>query len=189
MELHHVLMIIVPILINGMKIKYKVHFHQASFLLWGDFQHKQVRATIRSVYICRVSGLISLGSNEMVRLGHQPELSSLLSSDSPGSLPYASQLFPFCSSLALQQLISSRDHGLPPHWSPQPTWNLIGWTIRSRPWVRSFGVGCSAVRRPNCLPDSLEDFLRATQTFEQHFQAPTEDKVVSQWSSFMVVKI
>ena len=100
-----------------------------------------------------------------------------------------SQLFPFGVSPALHQLIWSRDPGLPPHWSPRPTGNLIGWTILSRPWVRSFGVGCSAVRRPNYLPDSLEDFLRPTQTFKQQFQAPGTDKDVSQWSSFVVVNI
>ena len=54
--------------------------------------------------------------------------------------------------------LSSREPGLAPHWSPQPTSNLIGWTILSRRWVRSFGVGYSAVGRPNYLPDSLEDF-------------------------------
>ena len=78
---------------------------------------------------------------------------------------YASQLFPFGGSLCPTADFSSREPGLPLHWSPQPSSDPIGPTILSRPWVRSFGVGYSAVRSPCYLPDSLLDFLSPKHTF------------------------
>ena len=92
-----------------------------------------------------------------------------------------------CEHYTITADLSSREPGLPPHWSPEPPSNLIGRTILSRPWVRSFGVGYSAVGPSKLSTWQFRGFSPTSQTVPQPSRAPREDKVPSQWSSFMLV--
>ena len=60
----------------------------------------------------------------------------------------------------------SHDLSLSSHWPGPSHHPPIGWQIHPVPgWLRSFGVGYSAVRSPCYLPDSLLDFLSPKHTF------------------------